>query len=91
MTGQPRPGIDYATKRRWQNRVRWTMAHHLDRLPWTCWAALVSWALHYRPLLSSDGGDVRQDYACRSATAWGRCYCGKVPVPTLPPEPGGAT
>lgn len=71
---------DYATKHRWQNRVRWTVAHNLNRLPWTCWANLVSWALHSRPLVDRHGdGDIRQDSICRSDAAnCGRCYCGKI-------------
>jgi hypothetical protein len=74
---------DYTTRRRWQNRVRWTVAHHLDRLPWTCWANLVSWTTHSRPLLSRDGDDMRQDWMCaRDAADCGRCYCGKVGRPT---------
>lgn len=55
------------------SRLRWTIAHHLNKLPWTCWTRLVSWAL--------DGGrqDVRQDSLCRrDAAECGRCYCGKV-------------
>jgi hypothetical protein len=74
---------DYATKHRWQNRLRWWAAWQLNRLPWTCWANLVSWALHSRPLVDRNGdGDVRQDWMCRSDSACGRCYCGKIAVPT---------
>lgn len=70
---------DYATRNRWQNRVRWGAAHHLNRLPWTCWARLVSWALHSRPLFSRDGDDVRQDSMCLKDVAPGcHCYCGKL-------------
>lgn len=70
---------DYTTRHRWQNRVRWSIAYHLNRLPWTCWANLVSWAMRSRPLIDRNGdGDVRQDWMCRTATECGRCYCGKV-------------
>jgi hypothetical protein len=70
---------NYTTKCRWQNRVRWTVAHHLNHLPWTCWANLVSWAMHSRPLLSRDGDDMRQDWMCaRDAADCGHCYCGKI-------------
>ena len=76
---------DYATRHRWQNRVRWTLAGWLNLLPWTCWARLVSWAMHSRPLFDRDGDDVRQDLLCRrDAQACGRCYCGKLT------DPGGA-
>lgn len=72
---------DYATKHRWQNRVRWRIAYALNRLPCTCWANLVSWALHSRPLIDRfNGGDIRQDAMCRRDTQDnGRCYCGKLP------------
>lgn len=72
-------GINYSTKRRWQNRVRWTVASWLNRLPWTCWTNLVSWALHSRPLFARFGdGDIRQDRMCRYDLANGPCYCGKL-------------
>lgn len=73
--------VDYATKHRWQNRVRWRAASALNRLPWMCWARLVDWALHRRPLLNRDGDDTRQDSMCRAANECGRCYCGKIAVP----------
>jgi hypothetical protein len=78
--------IDYATKRRWQNRVRWTAASWLDKVPGTCWANLVSWALHSRPLLDRHGdGDVRQDWMCRHDVARnGACYCHKLIAPAQP-------
>jgi hypothetical protein len=73
--------IDYATRHRWQNRVRWSIASALDRLPWTCWTSLVSWALHSRPLFDRYGdGDVRQDRLCREPSETGRCYCSKIAV-----------
>jgi hypothetical protein len=74
---------DYATKYRWQNRVRWWAAWQFNRLPKTCWANLVSWALHSRPLLDLSGNedDVRQDSICRYDLARnGTCYCGKLRV-----------
>lgn len=71
---------DYATKHRWQNRVRWTTAHWLNKVPGTCWSNLVSWALHWRPLWSRYGdGDIRQDSLCRrDPDECGTCYCGKL-------------
>jgi hypothetical protein len=70
--------IDYATKHRWQNRVRWRLAAWLNHLPGTCWANLVSWALHSRPLYDRYGdGDIRQDGMCRPLSDH-TCYCGKV-------------
>ena len=32
------------------DRLRWRIAYALDRLPWTCWANLVSWALERQSL-----------------------------------------
>lgn len=77
MSGQ---GKDYATKHRWQNRVRWAVASHLNRIPGTCWANLVSWALHRGPLLDRHGdGDIRQNSTCRKDAADnGSCYCAKI-------------
>lgn len=71
---------DYATKHRWQNRVRWRIAGWLNRLPRTCWANLVSWALHRRPLIDRHGdGDIRQDWMCHEdAARTGNCYCNKI-------------
>lgn len=79
---------DYATKHRWQNRVRWSLAQALNRVPRTCWAHLVSWALHSRPLFDRYGdGDIRQDWMCRrDAGGCGRCYCGKL-TRVAPPAP----
>jgi hypothetical protein len=70
--------INYATNKRWQNRVRWSIAHHLNKLPQTCWTYLVSWALHDRTLLSRYGGDIRQDVLCRIEEGCHTCYCGKL-------------
>jgi hypothetical protein len=71
---------DYATQHRWQNRVRWNIAYALNRLPRTCWANLVSWAMRSRPLIGRHGdGDIRQDWMCRrDAADNGHCYCGKL-------------
>lgn len=61
-------------------RWRWRIAYALNRLPGTCWANLVSWALGSGPLIDRYGdGDVRADSTCRrDAEACGRCYCGKL-------------
>lgn len=70
---------DYA-RRNWRNRPRWALADALNRLPGTCWANLVSFALHSAPLIDRKGeSDIRQDDMCRSDAARnGRCYCGKI-------------
>lgn len=62
---------------------RWRIAGALNRLPGTCWANLVSWALGSRRLFDRHNeDDVRQNSLCREASASGRCYCGKIAVPT---------
>jgi hypothetical protein len=33
-------------------------------------------------MFDRSGDDVRQNFMCRSATDYGRCYCGKIAVPT---------
>lgn len=67
-------------------RWRWKVAGVLNRLPRTCWANLVGWALADRGQklidLSGNQEDVRQDWMCRSANDTGRCYCSKLKVPT---------
>jgi hypothetical protein len=56
------------------SRIRWRIAGWLDRLPFMCWANLVSWALGSAPL-----SDTRQDSICRSdMERCGICYCGKL-------------
>lgn len=83
--------IDYATKNRWQNRVRWWAAWKLNHMPRTCWANLVSWALHSRPLFDRFGdGDIRRTSMCFEP-GQERCYCGKFanplePIAALPNE-----
>ena len=64
-------------------KLRWRIAGVLNRLPRTCWANLVSWALGSTPLYSRHhDNDVRQDWICRKdAAASGRCYCGKIERP----------
>ena len=63
-------------------KARWRLAYALNRLPFTCWAGLVSWALGSRPLydhLNED--DVRINSMCRmdaAESSCGRCYCGKL-------------
>lgn len=62
-------------------KARWKLARALNRLPFTCWASLVSWALGDRPLvdLSGNEDDVRINSMCRNdADRCGRCYCGKI-------------
>lgn len=58
------------------SRVRWWIAHRLDRPGW-CWASLVGWALYgswSRPLR-----ECRIDWMCREdLEANGHCYCGKL-------------
>lgn len=61
-------------------KARWKIAGALNRLPFTCWANLVSWTLGSRPLIDrANGDDMRIDSMCRrDADACGRCYCGKI-------------
>lgn len=50
-----------------RNAWRWRFASLLNRLPGTCWANIVSWALGYRALVDlRDGDDVRRNYICRA-------------------------
>lgn len=61
-------------------KARWRIAVALDRLPFTCWARLVDWALGSRALVDFSGNrdDVRADSWCKTdERACGRCYCGK--------------
>jgi hypothetical protein len=67
-----------------RRRGRWLLAGLLNRLPWMCWANLVSYAL----------GDRRWpwqpvDAVCRAdIERRGACYCGKVPArPATAPGP----
>lgn len=74
-------------------KVRWKVASALDRLPFTCWAHLVSWALGSRRLIDLSGNqdDVRADRWCDpSESTWGSCYCGKSQIasPATPPTEG---
>lgn len=58
-------------------RWRWTLATHLNRLPSSCWAHLVTWALNWdTPLREAvtSGGQCRVEAA---TCAHGCCYCGK--------------
>jgi hypothetical protein len=61
-------------------KFRWWFADLLNRLPWTCWANLVSWALGSKPLYDRHGdGDIRMDWICRTDFEnCGACYCGKL-------------
>lgn len=63
-----------------RNKWRWDVAHWLNKLPGTCWASLVSWALGNRRLLDlRNGDDVRVDSLCRrDAQMCGSCYCGQI-------------
>lgn len=62
---------------------RWKVASIVNRLPRTCWANLVQWALADRGQklvdLSGNQEDVRQGWLCRrDAETSGVCYCGKL-------------
>jgi len=63
--------------RRWLSR--WPLASLLNRLPWTCWASLVPWALGWHRF--TDVTEIREAFdvgTCRrDAQASGCCYCGK--------------
>jgi hypothetical protein len=67
-----------------RERIRWRIAHLLDKLPGQCWADLVFWVF----------GDRRNPWSpmtstCRLDGADGGCYCGKLREPVGAPE--GAT
>lgn len=61
-----------------RERIRWRIAHLLNRLPGQCWADLVSWVV--------DMGSIRRvspwsprGYSCRQDFEQnGCCYCGKL-------------
>jgi hypothetical protein len=60
-----------------RDRLRWSVAAAVNRLPGTCWTDLVSFAQRYRrsPLQLQRG-------VCRAdAARCGTCYCGKVQDP----------
>ncbi|MEU4570811.1 hypothetical protein [Micromonospora sp. NPDC023956] len=65
--------MSYATQPLTQ-RLRWRIAHLINRLPGQCWANLVSFALRdrrspWQPM----------DSMCRAdAARCGACYCGKI-------------
>lgn len=77
------------TKRhQWLTRkgLRWTVAHHANRLPGQCWAELVEWALGWH---RDDPGTwwnnlvrrapIRRQTSCVDDMArTGACYCGKL-------------
>ena len=63
------------------DKMRWRLAHLLDRLPFTCWASLVSWAMRghgYTLRRCVDQRDCRRDAA---EGKFGDCYCGKISLP----------
>jgi hypothetical protein len=63
-----------------RNKWRWDLAHHLNKIPGTCWTHLVAWALGDRRLVDiGNNDDARQDSLCRRGAAEnGTCYCGKI-------------
>lgn len=55
-------------------RIRWTIAYWLNKLPGQCWTELVMFGLGYRRNPWSP-----IDSACRGdAARCGVCYCGKI-------------
>lgn len=55
---------------------RWWIANQINRLPGTCWADLVDWALgSQRWPWAPVTRDCRADAA---ASGCGRCYCGQI-------------
>lgn len=75
---------------------RWRIADILNRLPRTCWANIVFWALGSRSMFDRDNSDdIRRSPMCFSP-GQERCYCGKFASPTernpqpAPPTPDGA-
>lgn len=80
-------GLHYRAKRRarWL-MTRWPLAEVLNRLPRTCWADLVSWAMHkstgdkYENAEYSLRNSVGGGSKCQAESAVHRdktCYCGK--------------
>lgn len=57
-------------------KMRWRIAHLLDRLPWTCWTNLVTWALGWNPLREIGQTDMCRRDAAESGD--GCCYCSKI-------------
>lgn len=58
-------------------RLRFRLAHWLDRDPRRCWVSLCVWALYGETSLRE--ASQRDDPRCA-----GPCYCGKNPDPTHP-------
>lgn len=64
--------------------IRWRIAKQLGKLPWTCWASLVHWAL------GDDDTSIKtcfdDSYECKDFdnSETGRCYCGKFERPEEP-------
>ncbi|HRD59364.1 hypothetical protein [uncultured Nocardioides sp.] len=64
---------------------RWRTAGWLNRLPRTCWANIVSWALGSRPIWDREmGDDIRRSPMCFEP-GQERCYCGKFANPMREP------
>jgi hypothetical protein len=57
------------------SRIRWKIAGLLNRLPWFCWADLVSWALNgkVKPLPEY----VSNARECQSEGETSNCWCAK--------------
>lgn len=61
-------------------KVRWWLVPLLDRLPWTCWAQLCSWAVNGGEQGDGPGVLTAPGRECRAESAVHRdrsCWCGK--------------
>nr|MDT0658066.1 hypothetical protein [Micromonospora sp. DSM 115978] len=62
-------------------RLRWRIAHLVERLPGQCWSGLVDWVLDQRPEGRSRGlpWATQRAYRCRDIPpGCDGCYCGKL-------------
>jgi hypothetical protein len=66
-----------------RERLRWRLAYLLNRVPWVCWADLVSWVMQTHPALSRSLLECGSR-SCREEARTHRdraCYCGKFRQP----------
>ncbi len=58
--------------------ARWRIARAATRLPWACWADLVSWVFDPDGYYNLRGALTNRHCRQGAATGCGVCYCGKV-------------
>lgn len=65
--------MSFLGTRGWDRKAwKYRLAHVLDKLPWTCWAALVGWAEYGAAFRVTQQAALCQSDRC------GGCYCGKL-------------